>query len=359
MNNTIINTDLLKKVILFLKKSNSLNYLDPNIFKNIDEHKEIIDMPFTDYYLEYIKNLPRLDFETVVRISREVYQQYGKEQEFDIILEGLRSNYGIDVGSLNKDDDNCITKASESRVLLSGTYYDVILLCHEIGHKLRDDNSLSSSLNPNNVMDTFFFETPSIVFELAANNHLRDNYGVDIRADELRKAHVLSMTRENGIEHDVFSIVINLLKERKLSAVNLYIEFIKNPTVVEHLNRQGSSIESCIEEGMSAYSYDIGYILGNYINNSEGKVENLNTLLNYKDNGITMPFTIDESIIIGTLGNLELLEEQNGLQQTNEYVRKLVKTSSHSRAFVDSGLLVILISSVAVMLAIALLTISK
>ncbi len=359
MNNTIINTDLLKKILSFLKKNNSLKHLDPNIFENIDGNKEISDIPFTDYYLEYIKKLPRLDFETVVKISREVYQQYGKENDFDRILEGLRSNYGIDTGSLNKDDDNCITKASESRVLLSGTYYDVVLLCHEIGHKLRYNNSLSSSLNSNDIMDTFFFETPSIVFELAASNHLRDNYGVDIRADELRKAHVLSTKREIGVENNVFSSVMNLLKERKLSAVNLYIEFIKNPTVVEYLNRQGSSIESCIEEGMSAYSYDIGYILGNYINNSEGKVENLNTLLKYKDNGINMPFTIDKSIIKGTLGNQELLEQQNGLQQTNGYVKKLVKPSSHSRAFIDSSLLVILISSVAVMLAIALLAISK
>lgn len=208
-------------------------------------------------------------------------------------------------------------------------------------------------------MNTFFFETPSIVFELAANNHLRNNYGVDIRADELEKTHILSTSRETSVENNVFSTVMNLLKERKLSAVNLYIEFIKNLTVVEHLNRQGSSIESCIEEGMSSYSYDIGYILGNYMNNSEGKVENLNSLLKYKDNGITMPFTIDESIIKGTLGSQELLEQQNGLQQTNGYVKKLAKPSSHSKAFVDSSLLVILISSVVIMLVIALLTISK
>lgn len=357
MDNSIINVDLLKKILTFMKKNNSLKHLDPSIFERIDGNKEFNDIPFTDYYLDYIKSLPRLDFETVVKISREVYQQYGKENDFDRILEGLRSNYGIDTGSLNKDDDNCITKASESRVLLSGTCYDVVLLCHEIGHKLRYNNLLSQSLNPSDIMDTFFFETPSIAFEIAASNHLRDKYGIDIRADELRKAHVLSTRRENGIENNVFSSVMNLLKERKLSAVNLYIEFIKNPAVVEYLNRQGSSIESCIEEGMSAYSYDIGYILGNYINNSEGKIENLNTLLKYKDNGITMPFTIDESIIKGTLGNQETLEQQNALQQTNGYARKLVKPSSHSRAFVDSGLLVILISSVAVMLAIVLLKI--
>ena len=301
--------------------------------------------------------MPRLDFETVVKISREVYQQYGKENDFDRILEGLRSNYGIDIGSLNKNDDNCITKASESRVLLSGTCYDVVLLCHEIGHKLKYSNSISPSINPTDIMDTFFFETPSITFEIAASNHLRDKYGIDIRADELRKTHVLSTIRESGVENNVFSSIMNLLKERKLNAVNLYIKFIKNPTVVDYLNRQGSSIESCVEEGMSAYSYDIGYILGNYINKNEGKIENLNTLLKYKDNGITMPFTIDENIIKGALLNQEMLEQQNGLQQIDGYAKKLVKQSSHSKAFVDSGLLVFLILVVAIMVAIALLKI--
>lgn len=359
MDNSIINVDLLKKILAFMKKTNSLKYLDPNIFETIDEHKEINEIPFTDYYLDYIKNLPRLDLETVVKISREVYQQYGREKDFDQILEKLRSNYGIDYGSLNKDDDNCITKATESRVLLSGTYYDVVLLCHEIGHKLRYNNSLNPSLNSIDIMETFFFEIPSIVFEYAASNYLRDTYGIDIRANEMRKTHISSTKRGYGVENNVFLVVINLLKQRKLSAVNLYLEFIKNPNIVEYLNRQGASIENCVEEGISDYSYDIGYILGSYINNSENKIENLNMLLKYKDNGITMPFTIDESIIKGTLGNQELLEQQNGLQQTNGYVRKLVKPSSHSRAFVSSGLLVILISIISVMLLIFLLTITK
>lgn len=252
-------------------------------------------MPFTDYYLEYISNLPKLDYESVIKISREVYQLYGKEKEYDSILEKLISNYSIDTGSLNKEDDNCITKASEGRVLLSGTCYDVVLLCHEIGHKLRHSNSMNIS----DIMDSFFFETPSIIFELAASNHLRDKYGIDINAGELRKAHILSTTRENNI----FSIVIDLLKERKLSAVNLYKEFVKNKDIVEYFNRQGSSIESCVDEGISAYSYDIGYILGNYINNGDNKREYLDMILKYKDNGINMPFTIEEGIIIESLGN--------------------------------------------------------
>lgn len=45
---------------------------------------------------------------------------------------------------------------------------------------------------------------------------------------------------------------------------------------------------------MTGYSYDIGYILGEYVNNSDNRVELLNMLLKYKDNGINMPFTIEE-----------------------------------------------------------------
>lgn len=297
MDNSIINIGLIKKINSFLKRTNSLRYLDPNIFENIDESKEVNDMPFTDYYLEYINSLPRLDFENVVKISREIYQLYGKEKDFDNILEKLVSSYSISEGSLNKDDDNCITKASESRVLLSGTCYDVVLLCHEIGHKLRFDNSKSTS----DIMDSFLFETPSIILELSANDYLRDNYGVDIKADELRKAHILSTKRENGVENNIFQIIISLLKERKLNAINLYKEFNRDMNIVEYLNKQGSSIEDCIDEGISAYSYDIGYILGTYINNSDNRIEFLNMLLKYKDKGIDMPFTIEEGIIKTTL----------------------------------------------------------
>ena len=298
MNNIIINRNLIKKISSFLKKANSLKYLNPNIFETIDGYKEIDYMSFNDYYLDYIANLPRLDFENAAKISREVYQLYGKEKEFDRILEKLINNYNIDTGSLNKDDDNCITKASESRVLLSGTYYDVVLLCHEIGHKLRYDDSM----NPSDIMDSFLFETPSIILEFAASGYLRDNYGIDINAEQLRKTHVLSMRRENNIEKNIFLTVIKLLKERKLSIINLYKEFSKDTNIVEYLNRQGSSIETCVDEGMSAYSYDIGYILGNYTNSSDNKIEILNMFLKYKDNGINMPFTIEEEIIKEALG---------------------------------------------------------
>lgn len=299
MDNSIINVGLLKQIHSFLKDCDSLRYLDPNIFDNIDKSKGNNNVSFVEYYLEYINSLPKLDFESVVKISREVYQLYGKEKEFDRILENLKSSYSIDKGTLNKDDDNCITKASESRVLLSGTCYDVVLLCHEIGHKLRFDGFKNSP----DIMDSFFFETPSIILEFTASDYLRDNYGIDIKADELRKAHILSIKRENCIENNIFQIVISLLKEKRLNIINLYKEFIKNSDIVEYFNKQGSSIKDCIDEGMTGYSYDIGYILGEYVNNSNNRVELLNMLLKYKDNGINMPFTIEEEIVKAALGN--------------------------------------------------------
>ena len=96
--------------------------------------------------------------------------------------------------------------------------------------------------------------------------------------------------------------------------------------------------------------------LGSYINNSENKIENLNMLLKYKDNGINMPFTIDERIIKGTLENPELIEQHNQLQQSNTKVRRLVKPSTHSQAFISGGFLLLIISTISVLLAIFLLT---
>ena len=293
MDKGLVNIDLIKKIHYFLKNNACLKFLDPNIFDSIDRNKEISNISFDNYYLEYINNLSKLNFENVVKISREVYQTYGKEKDFDIILEKMMNNNSINKGSLNPVDNNFIMKASENRVLLSGTYYDVILLCHEIGHKLKFDNFRGMS----NIMDNFFFETPPIIFEFAANNYLRDNYGIDIGADELRKEHILSIQRENSIENNVFSIIMNLLKERKLNVVNLYKEFNNDKEIVKCFDNNNFSIESCLEDGLGNYSYDIGYILGNYVNNSNNRIELLNTILKYMKNGIVMPFTIDENII--------------------------------------------------------------
>ena len=41
----------------------------------------------------------------------------------------------------------------------------------------------------------------------------------------------------------------------------------------------------------------------NNINNDDNKIEYLNIILKYKDNGINMPFTIEEGIIKESLGN--------------------------------------------------------
>ena len=49
--------------------------------------------------------------------------------------------------------------------------------------------------------------------------------------------------------------------ERKLNVINLYKRFMKVPAVMEYFKRPRSSMDDCIDEGMSAYSYDIGYLL--------------------------------------------------------------------------------------------------
>ena len=291
---------LLEKINEFLKNSSSLNFLDLNIFDMINEHKELNKISFGDYYLEYISNLPKLDFETAVKISREVYQMYGRETDFDSILERLVSGYYIDTGSLDKNDNNCVLNATESRILLSGTYYDVIMLCHEIGHKLKFDNSVNEY---DSVMDSFLFETPSIMLELSANDYLRDFYNVDLKADELRKAHILSSTRENNIDTFIFDSIINLKKYEKLDASNLYNVLLQNESVINYLNGPNTSIESSVSEGLESYSYDIGYILGNYANSCDNKSELLNWILQIKSNGLKKPFTIDENIIADTLEN--------------------------------------------------------
>lgn len=289
-----MNEQLLEKINIFLKNSSSLNYLDPNIFDMINEHKRINEIPFDDYYLEYISSLPKLDFESAAKISREVFQMYGKENEFDNILERLKTGYYIDMGNLDKNDNNCVLKATESRILLSGTYYDVIMLCHEIGHKLKYDNSLNIY---DSITNSFFFETPSVMLELSANDYLREFYNIDIKADELRKIHISSIARENNIETYIFNIIMNLKKYGKLSSSNLYNALMQNEDVINYLNSPNISIENSVSEGIESYSYDIGYILGNYANSCDNKRELLNLFLQLKSKGLNTPFTIDESII--------------------------------------------------------------
>lgn len=76
-------------------------------------------------------------------------------------------------------------------------------------------------VNSTDIIGTLFFETPSIIFELSASNYLRENYDIDIHADELRKLHILSISREKSTSNNIFLTVMSLLKERKLNAVSL------------------------------------------------------------------------------------------------------------------------------------------
>ena len=299
MNRIMANIDLIKKIKDFLKTSKSLNYLDPYIFEMVDKYKEFNGVDINDYYFEYINNLPKLGFENVVKISREVYQLYGKENEFDEMLKHLMMNHGIHIGSLNKNDSNYISKANEDRVLLTGTYYDVILLCHEIGHKLKYNNSINSDI----IMDSFLYETPSIIFEIFANNYLRDKYNIDLNVEELRRVYIFSEIKEDNIENQIFFAIIKLMKNGKLNVMNIYQEFIKDENIVKYLNEQNTSIIECVSEGISNYSYDIGFILGNYISNSDNKKELLNMFLKFKNAGIITSFTIEENIIKDSLRN--------------------------------------------------------
>lgn len=292
-----MNKIILEKINLFLENSVSLKYLDPNIFDMINEYKVINEISFGDYYLEYISSLPKLDFENAVKISREVYQLFGKENEFDNILKRLKNDCYISMGSLDKNDNDCILKATESRMLLSGTYYDVILLCHEIGHKLRYDDSVNLY---DNISESLFFETPSVMLELAANDYLRDVYNINIKADEVRKAHIFGLPKEDNIDNQIFNIIMNL---KKLDNFELYNELMKNDSIINYLNGSNVSILECVSEAIEEYSYDIGYILGNYANTCDNKRELLNLFLKFKNKGLSTLFTIDENIIIESLKN--------------------------------------------------------
>ncbi|MBR3161564.1 MAG: hypothetical protein IKF19_02385 [Bacilli bacterium] len=299
MNKVTIKKNLIKKINDFLKKSKSLKYLDPSIFENIDKYKKIKDIDFNNYYLECIKKIPKLDTNSAIKISREVYKLYGKEKDFDRILKQLIDDHNIFPGSFNESDFNCIIKASESRIFLSGTYNDVVVLCHEIGHKLIYNNSK----NTDYVMDNILFEVPSTIFEFAATDYLKDYYNIDINTYELRKEHVLSMSKDTNLESDAFSIITRLMKERKLNILNLYKEIANNKKIVEFLNAPSNYIEDYVDNGISNYYYDIGYILASYTINSDNKIELLNMFLKYKDDGINAPFTIDEKIIKEAFGS--------------------------------------------------------
>ena len=282
-----------KKIYDFTEENKSFKYLNTSLFENIDKYKEQINIDFTDYYIDRIKNLPKLSFDNVVNISKEVYKLYDKEKEFDEILNKMLTDKKIFTGTLDKTKSNCITNSNQSKIFLSGTYYDVILLCHEIGHYLKKSNEFNSS-----VFNELFFEVPSVTLELAADKLLKDKYKVKIDADKIRMMHIFSIKREPSIErekHYKKDYIPTLVSGRLFQRLN------KNPYFTEYLKKDNFSLGKCISEQISEYDYDIAYILGKYIINSKIKNELLDSILRYMDTNVTNIFSLDSEIIKNSL----------------------------------------------------------
>lgn len=310
-----------KKIYDFTEENKSFKYLNTSLFENIDKYKEQIDIDFTDYYIDCIKNLPKLSFDNVVNISKEVYKLYDKEKEFDEILNKLLTDKKIFTGTFDKNELNCITNSTQSKIFLSGTYYDVILLCHEIGHYLKKSNEFNSS-----VFNELFFEVPSVTLELAADKLLKDKYKVKIDADKIRMMHIFSIKREPSIERDMFLNIMEALqppgKNYKknyiptLESGRLFKRLNKNPYFMEYLRKDNFSLGKCISEQISKYDYDIAYILGKYIINSKIKNELLDSILRYMDTNVTNIFSLDSEIIKNSL------KKENLSLQDIDYILK-------------------------------------
>ena len=310
-----------KKIYDFTEENKSFKYLNTSLFENIDKYKEQIDIDFTDYCIDCIKNLPKLSFDNVVNISKEVYKLYDKEKEFDEILNKLLTDKKIFTGTFDKNELNCITNSTQSKIFLSGTYYDVILLCHEIGHYLKKSNEFNSS-----VFNELFFEVPSVTLELAADKLLKDKYKVKIDADKIRMMHIFSIKREPSIERDMFLNIMEALqppgKNYKknyiptLESGRLFQRLNKNPYFMEYLRKDNFSLGKCISEQISKYDYDIAYILGKYIINSKIKNELLDSILRYMDTNVTNIFSLDSEIIKNSL------KKENLSLQDIDYILK-------------------------------------
>jgi hypothetical protein len=295
-----------KKIHDFTEENKSFMYLNTSLFENIDKYKEQINIDFSDYYIACIKNLPKLSFDNVVNISKEVYKLYDKEKEFDEILNKMLTDKKIFAGTLDKTKSNCITNSTQSKIFLSGTYYDVILLCHEIGHYLKKSNEFNSS-----VFNELFFEVPSVTLELEADKLLKNKYKVEIGADKIRMMHIFSIKREPSIERDMFLNVMEALKPSEkhykkdyiptLVSGRLFQRLNKNPYFTEYLKKDNFSLGKCISEQISEYDYDIAYILGKYIINSKIKNELLDSILRYMDTNVTNIFSLDSEIIKNSL----------------------------------------------------------
>lgn len=310
-----------KKIYDFTSENKSFKYLNTSLFENIDKYKEQINIDFSDYYIACIKNLPKLSFNNVVNISKEVYKLYDKEKEFDEILNKMLTDKKIFTGTLDKTKSNCITNSTQSNIFLSGTYYDVILLCHEIGHYLKKSNEFNSS-----VFNELFFEVPSVTLELEADKLLKDKYKVKIDADKIRMMHIFSIKREPSIERDMFLNIMEALqppgKNYKknyiptLESGRLFQRLNKNPYFMEYLRKDNFSLGKCISEQISKYDYDIAYILGKYIINSKIKNELLDSILRYMDTNVTNIFSLDSEIIKNSL------KKENLSLQDIDYILK-------------------------------------
>jgi hypothetical protein len=310
-----------KKIYDFTSENKSFKYLNTSLFENIDKYKEQINIDFTDYYIDRIKNLPKLSFDNVVNISKEVYKLYDKEKEFDEILNKMLTDKKIFTGTLDKTKSNCITNSTQSKIFLSGTYYDVILLCHEIGHYLKTSDEFN-----NTIFNELFFEVPSVTLELEADKLLKDKYKVEIGAEKIRMMHIFSIKREPSIERDMFLNIMEALqppgKNYKknyiptLESGRLFQRLNKNPYFMEYLRKDNFSLGKCISEQISKYDYDIAYILGKYIINSKIKNELLDSILRYMDTNVTNIFSLDSEIIKNSL------KKENLSLQDIDYILK-------------------------------------
>ena len=310
-----------KKIYDFTSENKSFKYLNTSLFENIDKYKEQINIDFTDYYIDRIKNLPKLSFDNVVNTSKEVYKLYDKEKEFDEILNKMLTDKKIFTGTLDKTKSNCITNSTQSKIFLSGTYYDVILLCHEIGHYLKTSDEFN-----NTIFNELFFEVPSVTLELEADKLLKDKYKVEIGAEKIRMMHIFSIKREPSIERDMFLNIMEALqppgKNYKknyiptLESGRLFQRLNKNPYFMEYLRKDNFSLGKCISEQISKYDYDIAYILGKYIINSKIKNELLDSILRYMDTNVTNIFSLDSEIIKNSL------KKENLSLQDIDYILK-------------------------------------
>ena len=112
------------------------------------------------------------------------------------------------------------------------------------------------------------------------------------------------------METYIFNVIMNLKKSGNLNSSELYKKLMQNDNVINYLDSPNTSIENCVSEGLESYSYDIGYILGNYANACDNKLELLNLFLQLKDKGLNTPFTIDENMIEKSLGSHRLINKE-------------------------------------------------